>query len=101
MVMTQKSKINKLAKQLKNVGPKLAEKLIGANIDTPDKLRMIGAKKAFSIIYADGDSYGDYNAAYLYALEGAIRDCDWLEIPAELKEEYKKYAQDLQSKKKQ
>ena len=98
--MNQKSRSNKLAKQLKNVGPKLAEKLIEADIDTPEKLRMIGAKKAFRMLYVDGDRYGDYNAAYLYALEGAIRDCDWLEIPAELKEEYKKYAQDLQRKKK-
>ena len=32
-------------------------------------------------MYATGDSYGDFNAAYLYALEGAIRDCDWLDIP--------------------
>ena len=97
--MSQKSKIDKLAGQLKNVGPKLAEKLIKANIDTPDKLREIGAKKAFNILYADGDSYGDFNAAYLYALEGAIRDCDWLAIPQEIKEEYKKYARNLQSKK--
>lgn len=97
--ITQKSKIKKLARQLRNVGPKLSEKLIKANIDTPGKLREIGAKKAFDIIYSEGDSYGDYNAAYLYALEGAIRDCDWLEIPEEVKEEYKKYAQNLQSKK--
>ena len=50
-------------------------------------------------MYATGDSYGDFNAAYLYALEGAIRDCDWLDLPDKIKQEYKEYAQNLQSKK--
>ena len=89
-----------LAKQLRNIGPKLAAKLIEARIDSPDKLRQLGAKRAFEKMYAAGDSYGDFNAAYLYALEGAIRNCDWLEIPEKIKLEYKEYAQSLQSKKK-
>ena len=88
-----------LAKQLRNVGPKLAAKLVEAGIDSPEKLRQIGAKKAFEKMYAAGDSYGDYNAAYLYALEGAIRDCDWLELPEKIKQEYKEYAQNLQANK--
>jgi TfoX C-terminal domain len=94
------NKIKELSKQLKNVGPKLAEKLVESGIDTPEKLRALGAKKAFNKIYAKGDSYGDYNAAYLYALEGAIRNCDWLDIPEEVKAQYKKYARDLQDIKK-
>ncbi|THB73452.1 MAG: competence protein TfoX [Desulfobacteraceae bacterium] len=99
IIISQKANINRLARQLKNVGPKLAQKLVDAGIDTPEKLKALGAKEAFDIIYADGDAYGDYNAAYLYALEGAIRGCDWLEIPDSLKEEYKRYAQHLQSRK--
>ncbi len=93
------NKVKNLAKQLRNVGPKLAEKLVAARIDTPEKLRRLGAKKAFEKMYATGDSYGDFNAAYLYALEGAIRDCDWLDIPEKIKQDYKEYAQALQSKK--
>ena len=92
----QKAKI--LAKQLRNVGPKLAAQLIAARIDTPEKLRRLGAKKAFERMYAEGDAYGDFNAAYLYALEGAIRDCDWLEIPDIVKQDFKKYAHELQAK---
>ena len=88
-----------LAKQLRNVGPKLASKMIAAGIDSPEKLRQLGAKKAFEIMYRSGDAYGDFNAAYLYALEGAILDCDWLDISEETKNEYKRYAQKLQSKK--
>ncbi len=97
--MSTEQAVKELAKQLRNVGPKLAAKLIAAQIDSPEKLRQLGAKKAFDKMYATGDSYGDFNAAYLYALEGAIRGCDWLDIPDTVKQEYKEYAQNLQSKK--
>jgi DNA transformation protein len=96
--MTTEKAAKDLAKQLRNVGPKLAAKLVEAGIDTPAKLRQLGAKKAFAKMYPVGDAYGDFNAAYLYALDGAIRDCDWLDIPADIKREYKKFAQDLQRK---
>jgi len=97
--MSADKRVRDLANQLRNVGPKLAEKLIEARIDSPAMLRKVGAKKAFEKMYANGDSYGDFNAAYLYALEGAIRDCDWLEVPDEIKQEYKEYARRLQMKK--
>lgn len=93
------TKIKQLSKKLRNVGPRLAEKLLAVGIDTPEKLIDIGAKGAFEKMYKDGDRYGDYNAAYLYALEGAIRNCDWLEIPEEIKQEYKAYAKSLQKNK--
>ena len=98
--MSKEKAVKNLAKQLRNVGPKLAAKLVEARIDSPDKLRRLGAKKAFEKIYAEGDSYGDYNAAYLFALEGAIRNCDWLGIPDKIKLEYKEYARRLQAIKK-
>ena len=98
--MPTEKAVRDLAKQLRNVGPKLAEKLIEARIDSPEKLRQLGAKRAFEKMYPAGDSYGDFNAAYLYALEGAIRNCDWLDIPEKIKLEYKKFAQSLQSKRK-
>lgn len=85
-----------LAKQLKNVGPVLAAKLIAAGIDSPEKLRRLGARSAFEAMYPDGDAYGDFNAAYLYALEGAIRHCDWSNIPEKTKKEHLAFAQSLQ-----
>jgi len=88
-----------LAGQLRNVGPKLAQRLIDAQIETPEKLRKIGAKSAYLKMYEQGDAYGDFNAAYIYALEGAIRDCDWLDIPKKVKLEYKEFARELQLKK--
>jgi DNA transformation protein len=89
-----------LAKQLRNVGPKLAARMIAAGIDSPEKLRELGAVRAFDLMYTTGDGYGDFNAAYLYALEGAIRDCDWLAIPEEVKQHHKAYAGELQARKK-
>ncbi len=99
-LVMDKSTINQLSKSLRNVGPRLAERLLAVGIDSADKLREIGAKGAFEKMYKDGDKYGDYNAAYLYALEGAIRDCDWLDIPEKTKLEYKDYAKMLQKTKK-
>ena len=86
-----------LSRKLKNIGPKLAQRLVSAGIDTPEKLRAMGATAAFEKMYGHGDRYGDFNAAYLYALEGAIRDCDWLDIPEHVKREYKNYARRLQT----
>ena len=97
--MSTEKIVRDLVKRLRNVGPKLAAKLVDARIDSPEKLRQLGAKKAFEKMYASGDSYGDFNAAYLYALEGAIRDCDWLDIPLEIKQEYREFAKRLQTKK--
>jgi DNA uptake protein ComE-like DNA-binding protein len=45
--MTTEKVAKDLAKKLRNVGPKLAAKLVEARIDTPEKLKQIGAKKAF------------------------------------------------------
>ena len=89
-----------LSKQLKNIGPKLAARLIESGIDTPEKLRTLGARKAYRAMYENGDSYGDYNAAYLYALEGAVRDCDWSDIPSAVKDECKAFAHKLQKNRK-
>ncbi len=97
--MASQRTITEMARQLRNVGPALAARLVAAGIDSPKKLRELGAKRAFEKMYATGDAYGDFNAAYLYALEGAIRDCDWLAIPDDLKRVYKAFAQDLQAKK--
>ena len=45
--MSTENAVKGLAKQLRNVGPKLAAKLFEAEIDSPEKLRQLGAKKAF------------------------------------------------------
>ena len=86
-----------LAKALRNIGPIVAQKLINAGIDTPEKLRQLGAKKAYLKILESGGFCGTFHAAYLYALEGAILDCDWRAIPKKTKDEFKAYTEELRS----
>lgn len=93
-----KEAIEILQKELKNIGPVMAEKLVKIGIDSPEKLRKLGAKKAFLKLYERGQFCSKYQAAYLYALEGAIRNCDWRAIPESLKKEYKKYTAELRSR---
>lgn len=87
-----------LSKSLANIGPTMAKKLINAGIDTPEKLRKLGAKQAFLQIHQSGGFCGKFHAAYLYGLQGAIIGCDWREIPKEMKEDFKKFTEELRNK---
>jgi DNA transformation protein len=86
-----------LTKELRNIGPIVAKKLINAGIDTPAKLKKAGAKKAYLRIFQTGGFCGRFHAAYLYALEGAILDCDWRAIPEEKKREFKAFTEELRN----
>ncbi len=86
-----------LEKSLRNIGPKTSRQLIKAGIDTPAKLKKLGAEEAFIKILQSGGFCGIFHAAYLYALWGAIYDCDWRDIPEEKKKEFKAFTQDLRS----
>lgn len=84
-----------LESALRNIGPKVATQLINAGIDSPEKLKQMGSKKAFLQIMASGSFSGCFNAAYLYALEEAILDCDWRDIPDQKKRECKEFTAEL------
>lgn len=87
--------ISVLQKELMNIGPVMAEKLVNIGVDSPDKLKKLGAKTVFLKLYENGQFCSKYHAAYLYALEGAIRGCDWRALPESVKEEYKSYTANL------
>ncbi|MEM9737655.1 MAG: TfoX/Sxy family DNA transformation protein [Bacteroidota bacterium] len=78
-----------LVQQLRNIGPVCARQLIAVGIDSLEKLRKIGSIDAYLRIVTHGVHCGQHHAAYLYALEGAIHDCDWRAIPEDKKEEFK------------
>ena len=61
------------------------------------KANALGRQKAFEKMYVIDDSFCDFNAVYLYALEGTIRDCNWLDIPEKIQRDFKQYAHKLQS----
>ena len=84
-----------LEKALRNIGPVCAKQLTDAGIDTPEKLRELGAKKAFLKVIERGGFHSEFNAAYLYALWGAIHDVDWRDVPAPVKEDFKAFTKQL------
>ncbi|MFT5043643.1 MAG: hypothetical protein ACI8UP_000610 [Porticoccaceae bacterium] len=56
----------------------------------------MGAVEAYLAMYPNGDNYGDHNAAYMIALEGAIQDCDWQALEESTKQTLKTVVQQLQ-----
>ncbi len=87
-----------LAKSLRNIGPVVAQKLIIAGVDTPEKLKKYGAKEAYLRILRSGGFCGKFHAAYLYALEGAIIDCDWRRLPKSKQAEFKKFTEEIRER---
>jgi DNA transformation protein len=87
-----------LAKALRNIGPVVAKQLVNVGIDSPEKLKEAGAIKAYQTIVNSGQQCGCYNAAYLYALEGAINDCDWRKLPEQRKREFKECTEKMRKK---
>ncbi len=82
-------------KTLRNIGPVCATQMVKASIDTPEKLKKYGTKEAFLRLWESSPQVHCLNACYLYAIEGAIRDCDWREIPTSKKEEFKRFTKAL------
>lgn len=85
----------KQMQKLRNIGPACAEQLVGAGIDTPEKLKKLGAKEAFLQIFTKYAYKNCVNACYLYALHGAIEGLDWREISEEKKIEFKAFTKDV------
>lgn len=70
--------------KLRNIGPKSAAWLRQVGLRTEEDLRGIGALEAFMRVKRAGFKP---SLNLLYALEGALLDCHWQEIPAERRSE--------------
>lgn len=70
--------------KLRNIGPKSAAWLRQVGLRTEEELRAIGALEAFMRVKRAGFKP---SLNLLYALEGALMDCHWQEIPAERRSE--------------
>ena len=66
--------------KLRNIGPKSAAWLRQTGVRTLDELKEVGALSAYVRIKRAGFKP---SLNLLYALEGAILDCHWQEIPGE------------------
>ena len=79
--------------EMKNLGPACELDLNAVGIRTAGQLIELGAEEAFIRMMIgrkkNGRSTKCCNAAYLYALYGAIHDVDWREVPEAKKSEFK------------
>ncbi|GMQ60053.1 TfoX/Sxy family protein [Vallitalea sediminicola] len=71
--------------QLPNIGKTLEKELNDIGIQTAEELKAMGSIDAIIRLSIHGDTC--YNK--LYALEGAIRDVRWHQLPKELRQELK------------
>jgi DNA transformation protein and related proteins len=66
-------------RELRNLGPRSEQMLVAAGIDTPAQLDRLGAVEAYRRALAAGWSQPSLNL--LWAIEGALLDLDWRELP--------------------
>lgn len=69
---------------LRNLGKTSAQWLHASGVHTAEDLRRLGAVGAYQAVKARGFSA---SRVLLYAIEGALRDVNWKELPAALKSE--------------
>lgn len=89
--MERQATIRQLQK-IRNIGPAMAKKLYDAEIYRLEDLIELGAEDAYIRIDESGGFCGIHHPAYLYALEGAIIDCAWQDLPTERKKELQSFA---------
>lgn len=86
---------------MRNLGPACERDLNAAGIYTAEELISLGEEVAFLRMLEGrlkiGRSAKCCNAAYLYALYGAIHDVDWRDLPAKKMAEFKKLTADLRA----
>lgn len=71
--------------EMRNLGPVSERQLIEADICTPEDLRALGAVAAWQQLrFVFGRRI---SRNFLYAIEGALRGCDWRQLPADVKTE--------------
>jgi len=87
--------------ELRNLGPACERDLNAVGILTAQDLFDLGVEPAFLKLLegrvARGLSTFGCNAAYLYALYGAIHDVDWRDIPERKKVEFKTLTAELRA----
>ena len=84
---------------MRNLGPACEKDLNAAGIYTAGEWKSLGVEDAFIRMLVGrkrlGRSAACCNAAYLYAMYGAIHDIDWRKIPEAKKKKFKKFAAEL------
>ncbi len=79
---------------MRNIGPEMARKLTAVGIGSPEALAETGAKEAFFRLKA---LYPGVCLVHLYALEGAVRDVEFNDLPRETKADLKGFSDFLRN----
>lgn len=80
---------------LRNIGPVCSAQLVAAGIDTPEKLKKLGAKESFLRMFEHGRGAIIPHPCYLYALQGAIEGRSWQEVGQDRREEFAIFTREL------
>lgn len=75
--------------EMRNIGREMERKLRAVGIDTAEELEKQGAKQAFFRLKA---AYPNVCLVHLYALEGAIQDREYNQLPEDTKKELKAFS---------
>ena len=81
-----------MVEALRNLGPTSAAWLAEVGIHTLEDLRAVGSVAAYRAVRAHR---GETSLNLLWALEGALLDLDWRELPPGLKAELRRAVQEL------
>lgn len=85
--------------EMRNLGPACERDFAAVGIVTADQLKRLAPEDAFVKMLLGRKqaerSMKCCNAAYLYAIYGAIHDIDWRSIPEAKKRQFKKFAAEL------
>lgn len=89
----RKQKDERTISEMRNLGPACERDLNAAGIFTAEQLKKLGPEAAFVAMLRGRQQHDRTarccNAAYLYALYGAIHDVDWRDVPNNQKSEFK------------
>jgi hypothetical protein len=97
----EKTTDNRKISEMRNLGPACEVDLNAVGIFTAQDLQDVGIELAFLKLLqgrvARGLSTHGCNAAYLYALYGAIHDCDWRDVPESEKAKFKNWTAEIRA----
>lgn len=90
---------NRRISEMRNLGPSCERDLNEAGIHTAQEVLDLGVEQTFLRMLISrkqqGRGAGCCNAAYLYAIHGAVHDLDWRDVPEDLKLHYKSFTAEL------
>ncbi len=85
--------------ELRNLGPACQRDLNAVGIYTLEDIKALGVEETFLQMMQGRQKNKKggkcFNAAYLYALWGAIHDLDWREVPESKKRQFRKLTAQL------